>query len=301
MAPRCRWLKTTFLASGVVILLLAETGAVCAQAPTRTDRQDREETDSASSHPLVGTRAGEERDDNGLKMTLVWCPAGTFTMGSPESEEDRDDDERQRQIALPEGFWLGKYEVTQAEWKQVMGTTPWKEKERVQEGPRYAASFMKWGEMRVFLKRLTHQERQAGRLPERAEYTLPTEAQWEYACRAGTKTAFSFGESSEAIHDYAWFHRNAMLIDQKYAHEVGAKKPNAWGFHDLHGNVWEACLDVFEKKSPIEQEPLVSLRVYRGGAWYGDPYLCRSANRGWLSPDSHGDSLGFRVALIPGR
>lgn len=307
MVPRFRFLKTTFLASGVVIHLLAENRAVCAQAPPRTERQDREETDSASSHRLVGTRAGEERDDNGLEMKLVWCPAGTFTMGSPKSEKDRDKDEDQVQVTLTAGFWLGKYEVTQGEWERVMGTTPWKGEDYVKEGPRYAASDISWDDAMEFVKTLTAQERQAGRLPAGWEYTLPTEAQWEYACRAGSKTAFSFGDTETQLSDYAWWGGivgKGNAEKERYAHEVGGKKANAWGLHDLHGNVYEWCADGYAEKLPGGRDPLTaqaSHRVHRGGGWLNSPSQCRSAYRDWLAPDDRDRYLGFRVARSPVR
>lgn len=264
---------------------------------------DFTEANSASSRSLVGIRAGEERDDNGLKMKLVWCPPGTFTMGSPQSEQDRGDDEDQVQVILTQGFWLGKYEVTQGEWERVMGTTPWKEEEHVQEGPLFAASCLSWEDALEFLWKLTVQERQAKRLPEGWEYTLPTEAQWEYGCRAGATTAFSFGDSSDSLSDFAWWggdNGNGNTQSEQYAHEVGGRKPNSWGLHDMHGNVWEWCADGYELKLPGGCDPLVgeaSHRVLRGGGWLDDPSGCRSALRVWISPDDRCDNLGFRVAL----
>jgi len=272
------------------------------QSPISAGSVDRTVLGRIRGPAATGTRAGEERDDNGLQMKFVWCPAGTFTMGSPKSEKDRDTDEDQVQVTLTQGFWLGKYEVTQGEWQRVMGTTPWKGKDYWKEGPRYAASYISWDDAREFVKKLTAQERQAGRLPEGWEYTLPTEAQWEYACRAGTKTAYSFGDAETQLSDYAWWGGlvgNGNAEKEPYAHEVGGKKPNAWGLHDLHGNVWEWCLDGYKNKLPGGRDPLVaqaSRRVDRGGGWNDDPSRCRSACRGRSSPGNRNRSLGFRVA-----
>jgi formylglycine-generating enzyme required for sulfatase activity len=113
---------------------------------------------------LVGTHAGQVRDDNGLKMKLVWCPPGQFTMGSPEDEKDRSDDENEVPVTLTKGFWLGREEVTQAEWHRLMQTTPWIGKKDVKEGDSYPATFVNWGEAMKFCKKLTEQEHGAGRL-----------------------------------------------------------------------------------------------------------------------------------------
>ena len=278
----------------------------CGKPLEKPEEQAAGEKKTLPSPSLMGTRAGEERDDNGLEMKLVWCPAATFTMGSPKSELGRGEDEDQVQVTLTAGFWLGKYEVTQGEWERVMGTTPWKGEEWVKKGPRYAASYVSWEDAMEFVKKLTAQERQAGRLPAGWEYTLPTEAQWEYACRAGSKTAFSFGDMATQLSDYAWWGGligNGNTEKERYAHEVGGKKANAWGLHDLPGNVWEWCADGYAEKLPGGRDPLIaqaSRRVNRGGGWSGSPSRCRSACRGGNSPD-YRFYLGFRVARSPVR
>jgi formylglycine-generating enzyme required for sulfatase activity len=303
-------LKTTFLASCIVILLLAETGAVCAQARPQTDGQNTGQVSFATSDPFVGTSAGEERDDNGLKLKLVWCPSGTFTMGSPKSEKGREDKEDQVQVTLTRGFWIGKYEVTQDEWARVMGTAPWKDQAYVHERPQSPACYITWDDAREFVRKFTEQERRGGRLPEGWEYTLPTEAQWEYACRAGTKTAFSFGDAEALLSDYAWWgglFGNGNAGKEQYAHEVGGKKPNAWGLHDLHGNVWEWCadgMDPYDNKLTGGRDPFIAeglWRVNRGGGWYYEPAECRSARRGCDAPEYCNSNLGFRLARSPVR
>jgi sulfatase modifying factor 1 len=250
----------------------------------------------------AGTRAGEERDDNGLEMKLVWCPPGEFTMGSPESEQGRGEYyEDQVQVSLTSGFWLGKHEVTQEVWKRVMGTTPWKEECEVKQGPRYPATCISWDNAMEFALQLTDREREAGRLPSGWTYTLPTEAQWEYACRAGTQTSYSFGNKAARLREYAWWGGqldSGSVGRDRYPHEVGLKKPNAWGLHDMHGNVWEWCRDWFTDELTGGQDPeshaTGKYRVHRGGSWYSDSVECRSAHREWYSPDDC--ELGFRVA-----
>jgi formylglycine-generating enzyme required for sulfatase activity len=248
-----------------------------------------------------GSRAGEERDDNGLKMKFVWCPPGQFTMGSPETEQGRGDDEDQVQVKLTKGFWIGKYDVTQGEWERVMGTTPWKGEEYVKEGSRYAATYVSWQDATEFVAKLTTQERQAGRLPVGWRYTLPTEAQWEYACRAGTQTAYGFGDDASRLSDYAWVEDNADYANEEYAHEVGLKMPNAWGLYDTHGNVWEWCRDWYQQTMPggvdPEQTTQASRRVLRGGSWFHPPVDCRSAGRlrFYGGPGFRISYVGFRV------
>jgi len=259
--------------------------------------------ESPAAARIDGTRPGEEWSDNSLNMPFRWCPPGKFLMGSPVNEEGRDDDEDQVQVTLTRGFWLGKYTVTQAEWQQVMGSKPWKRKEWVKEDPRCPATYVSWEDAMEFCRKLTERERQAGRLPEGWEYTLPSEAQWEYACRAGTTTAYHFGDDASLLRDYAWFDDNAYDIGEKYAHEVGQKKPNARGLHDMHGNVWEWCQDVYQEKLPGGTNPVVddggSGRVDRGGSWLSHPGHCRSAARLSGSPENRRSYLGFRLARVP--
>ena len=258
-----------------------------------------------------GQKAGETRNDNGFKMTLVWCPSGNFTMGSPKSENDREHDEDQVQVRLTKGFWLGQTEITQGQWKTIMGTTPWKGVDHVKEGSNYPATYVSWEDATAFCKKLTEQERKAGRLPEDWEYTLPTEAQWEYACRAGTTTAYSFGNNDSKIGDYAWYGWNVgdgNTKEEQYAHAVGTKRPNPWGLSDMHGNVYEWCRDWYADKHPGGRDPEVtaegssSSRVIRGGSWVSFSRYCRSADRDWYIPSNHREVfLGFRVARVLSR
>ena len=149
---------------------------------------------------------------------------------------------------------------------------------------------------------MTARESQVGRLPDGYVYALPTEAQWEYACRAGTTTAYSFGDDPSVLGEYAWYVKNALEPGERYAHRVGLKKPNPWGFYDLHGNAWQWCRDFYAEKLPGGTDPLVgngSFHVPRGGCWFLNAQCCRSAYRPDNAPGLCSDRLGFRVALVP--
>jgi sulfatase modifying factor 1 len=236
-------------------------------------------------------------------MTFKGIPAGTFTMGSPESEAGREDDESQHQVTISKPFYMQTTEVTRGQWKAVMGTEPWKGEKYVKEGANYAATYVSWDDAVAYCKKLSEKEGKT--------YRLPTEAEWEYACRAGTETRWSFGDDEKVLGDYAWYNENAYdIVSERYAHQVGLKKPNAFGLYDMHGNVLEWCHDYYEvdyyKQSP-ENDPAGgkgsaypssgSNRVMRGGSFYNHPAThTRSARRHKSFPDK--GSLprhGFRV------
>ncbi len=272
---------------------------------------DSARTPGSKGGPLEGTKVGQERNDNGLQMTILWITTGTFVMGSPKEEEERSlEKEDQVNVTLTKGFWLGKYEVTQAEWYALMRSQPWKGAlfaAEIKEGDDIPVVNVDWHMAREFCSKLTERERNAGRLPDAWEYTLPTEAQWEYACRAGTTTRYSFGDEVPKLPEYAWFEDNANDVGETYAHRVGQKKPNPWGLFDMHGNVFELCRDEFSKTLPGGIDPIYRSEnphsdvgiVFRGGSWYSFEFKCRSAartNNGALRLSSY---LGFRVALVP--
>jgi formylglycine-generating enzyme required for sulfatase activity len=273
-----------------------------------------------AADPMRGKAPGEVRDDNGLKMKLVRCSPGFVTMEEVEIVEEpvttEDEDEAAPKtrrvekitpvkVLLTRGYWLGKYEVTQSEWKQVMKTDPWKGQNFTKEGADYPATFVSWNDAVDFCRKMTEQERQAGRLSNDWEYTLPTEAQWERACRARTETKFSFGDDESKLGEYAWFSENAFNAGEQYAHQVGQKKANPWDLCDMHGNVWEWCRDIYTEKLPGGRDPEVkpnektsaSFRVYRGGGWSVVAAFCRSGCRNGDRPGFRRVSLGFRVAL----
>jgi formylglycine-generating enzyme required for sulfatase activity len=218
-------------------------------------------------------------------------------------------------VELTRGFWIGKYEVTQAQWEEVMGTKPWAGKSfledigRSKEGPNFPAVYMKWDEATEFCAKLTEREQKAGRLRHREAYVLPTEAQWEYACRAGTKTLFSFGDDVRQLGDYAWFgaYYRGNAAQEPWAHEVGQKKPNPWGLYDMHGNLHEWCSDYYEDKVAGGKDPngpeSGARRVFKGGSYYGEASACRSTMRGGWPPLPDWETtawhdVGFRVAIV---
>ncbi len=232
-------------------------------------------------------KAGQTRSvdlGGGVTLELVWIPPGDFTMGSPAGEENRDDDETQHRVALTKGFWLGKYEVTQAQWKAVMGNNPSHFK-----GDDLPVEQVSWDDCQAFVKKLNTKGQ--------GTFRLPTEAEWEYACRAGSTTAYCFGDSSSTLSRYGWYSGNS---DWK-THSVGGKSANAWGLYDMHGNVWEWCQDWYgDYPSGSVTDPTGpssgSRRVFRGGSWFDAPRLCRSANRSRSVPGGWHCSLGFRLA-----
>jgi formylglycine-generating enzyme required for sulfatase activity len=263
---------------------------------------------------MIGKEPGQTRDDNGLKLKVVWFPPGEFTRERPRSAARRVNGEDRVAVTLTTGIWLGKFEVTQAEWKQVMTAEPWNDKaitedegdEFTKAGDDYPATFVNWNDAMEFCRRLTDRERQAGRLPEGWEYTLPTDAQWEYACRAGTNNTFSFGDDESQLGEYAWYVGNLGKTGQQYAHQVGRKKPNAWGLHDMHGNVWEWCRDWYLENPPGGRDPETKkrpgqykCRATRGGSWSGAARFCQSVVSFGGDQEFRGSEQGFRVALSP--
>lgn len=243
---------------------------------------------------------------NGVKIELLQIPAGTFTMGSPSSEKNHQSDEEQVRVRITKPFYLGKTEVTQAQWKAVMGSNP-----SSLRGDNLPVERVSWNDAMEFCEKLTKRERAAGRLPRGWKYTLPTEAQWEYACRAGTTTRFSFGNSDEDLFRYANFADKNSVFSWKDASQddgfietspVGFFRPNAWGLYDMHGNVWEWCADWYANSLSGGDNPtgskFGSSRVNRGGGWGYGAQDCRSAFRYYLSPDFCSDYLGFRLAAV---
>ena len=238
----------------------------------------------------------------GVSMKLVKIPAGTFMMGSPAGEKDRFSDEGpQHKVTLTKPFYMGVYEVTQEQYEAITGKNPWKGEIYAKENPAHAASYISWDDAVAFCKALS---RKTGK-----DVRLPTEAEWEYACRAGTATRFSHGDDGDysQLGDYAWYNANAWDKGEQYAHAVGRKKPNAFGLYDMHGNVWEWCSDYWGEKyanadARDPQGPASgSARVLRGGSWGSAPLCCRSASRNWDNPDLRFYNVGFRVAVSSGR
>ncbi len=242
----------------------------------------------------------EKQITNSIGMKFALIPAGKFTMGSPPDERLRFDNEKQVSVTLTRAFYLGTTEVTQFQWQSVMGTRPWIGKEYVKEGKDYPATYVSWKDAVAFCKKLTEVERRAGRLPTGWEYRLPTEAQWEYACRAGSTKAYGIDDGS-SFRDYAW--HDGTVKGEKYAHQVGQKRANAYGLHDMHGNLWEWCQDYYIEALPGGTDPQGpsegAFRICRGGGWFDTDWACRSARRQWYMSGSRFNFLGFRVSRVP--
>jgi formylglycine-generating enzyme required for sulfatase activity len=218
-------------------------------------------------------------------MTLVWVPPGTFQMGNSNEKPIHP-------VELTKGFYLGKYPVTNEQYAKFLATRPmgieapryWDDRKFNQ--PQQPVVGVTWKDATAFCRWI------GGR--------LPTEAEWEYACRAGSLHEYCFGDDEKLLYDYAWFKQNS----ERQTQPVGGKLPNAWGLHDMHGNVWEWCKDPYERtyysRSPAQDPPgpySGSFHVFRGGSWSSVPRRVRCARRSYASPDYRGDDLGFRLVL----
>ena len=232
---------------------------------------------------------------NGTEYAFRWCPPGTFLMGSPEDEESRYEDETRHEVTLAHGFWMLETPVTQAMWQSVMGDTP-----SYFKGDDLPVECVSWNACQDFCGKLS---RKLG-----LKLHLPTEAQWEYACRAGSTTPFSFGETLNGTEancngNYPYGTDEKGLYVEKTT-PVRSYAPNAWGLYDMHGNVWEWCEDrhgdypTNAVSDPIGSDGGMNC-VGRGGSWRNDAECCRSAFRGYDSPGFRSCLLGFRVVACP--
>jgi sulfatase modifying factor 1 len=232
---------------------------------------------------------------NSIGMKFVWIPPGTFLMGSPKEEEGREDNETQHKVTLSKGFYMGVSLVTQEQWQAVMGNNP-SEFEGEKNLPVERVS---WDMCQEFIKKLRDKDKKF--------YRLPTEAEWEYSCRAGTTTPFHFGETistQQANYDGNFVYGNGNKgVFREKTMPVNTFPGNAWGLHDMHGNVWEWCQDwhsnypkndVVDPQGPGKGEG----RVLRGGGWYENPRRCRSAYRDWYIPNHRNYNCGLRVCFF---
>jgi formylglycine-generating enzyme required for sulfatase activity len=240
--------------------------------------------------------------ENSIGMKFVLIPGGSFLMGSPPDEEGRDDDEHQHEVTLSRDFYLGVYEVTQAQYEAVLEENlSYFQGTQVpgEDNSQYPVDSVSWEDATEFCRRLTELsgEKKANR-----RYRLPTEAEWEYACRAKsrTPTRYSFGIHDNQLGAHAWYDANS----KKMTHVVGGKRPNKFGLYDMHGNVYEWCSDWYDENyydnspdtDPTGPESGTE-RVIRGGCWYREPYFVRSADRSSNNPINRFSGDGFRVLL----
>lgn len=240
-------------------------------------------SDCGSNKLKEGRKAGERKviKVNGLEFAFRWCPPGKFAMGSPEDEDHRSSDERQHDVTLTKGFWMMETEVTQEQWKMVMENNP-----SHFEGDDLPVETVTFDSCQSFCEKCS----QLG-LP----VQLPTEAQWEYACRAGTTGAYA-GDLDEM----AWYDKDNWGGN---THQGGKKTPNAWGLYDMHGNVREWCTDWYgdypygSVKDPVGSSTS-TYHIYRGGSWDDPDYRCRSAHREDIYPTSANSEIGFRCIIV---
>jgi formylglycine-generating enzyme required for sulfatase activity len=246
----------------------------------------RVEQDTDSERDKVTSRGKEEREKlanegNSIGMKFVLIPAGEFEMGSEEALTEQP----VHRVKIPNPFYLGIYPVTQREWKALMGTDPayFKGEDRPVES-------VSWNDVQEFIKNLNAREGTA-------TYRLPTEAEWECACRAGTATRYSFGESVSNLGEYAWYSANS----DAQTHPVGQKKPNHWGLHDMHGNVYEWVQDTWHSsytgapRDGSAWEGSAAVRVMRDGGWCSDAANCRATYRFGYDQSYRNFNLGFRL------
>jgi formylglycine-generating enzyme required for sulfatase activity len=277
----------------------SEAGSLGGSSPSKstitvpaTDTDGREDARSlALTTESLGPKQGETKSFNlggGVELEFVWIPGGTFQMGSHSFEEDRDDDEGPVHTVELDGFWMGKTEVTQEQYERITGSNPSSFK-----GSRNPVETVSWNMATAFCEKLSQKTGNT--------FTLPTEAQWEYACRAGSSARYSFGDSDSTLGDYAWYSSNSG----HQTHPVGQKQANKFGLYDMHGNVWEWCRDWYAedyyssipRKNPENTAPGED-RVLRGGSRGYHKEFCRSAYRVWGSPSYTHSGFGFRVVFV---
>jgi formylglycine-generating enzyme required for sulfatase activity len=233
---------------------------------------------------------------------FIQIPAGTFLMGTSDSEKSWLEGQKQwtrfeecerpiRKVTLTKPFLIGKYEVTQKQWSEVMSNNP-----SAFKGDELPVESVSWDDVQQFINKLNAKSD--------GKFRLPTEAEWEYACRAGSTNFYGAGKDREEVGptnlvDYAWHRSNS----DNRTHLVGTRKPNAWELHDLHGNVWEWCRDWFNPdfykkapaRDPVNDQPAVE-RVMRGGSWFLEAHTLRSAYRSGQLPSARSQYVGFRLA-----
>ena len=311
-----------FLLLTLLFVLGCNTSTATKQEPASPDSKRQQapvegahrSLGSSAPNQVAGERGEANRSDttkpgktftNSVGMKLVSIPAGEFKMVSGKSaaeiaklfdskEEYFKNEHPQHTVRLSKGFYMATTEVTQGQFEAVMGTTPWKGEAYAKENAEHAASYIDWNDATEYCVRLSKKE---GR-----KYRLPTEAEWEYACRGGSTTAYSFGDDASGLRDYAWFHGNTFDAGEQYAHQVGQKRANSFGLYDMHGNVYEWCSDWYDEdyygKSPSvdpKGPTSGSSRVLRGGSWGYNAQFCRSAYRYRSTPSYRHGSPGFRL------
>ncbi len=277
----------------VVIAVVATFVSLTAVCGEKKEKETGKETvaDNAKKNRPDPAAKSRKKITNSIGMEFVYIePSGDngFMMGSALTEKNRDSDEKQHEVILTKGCYLQTTEVTQKQWKAVMGANP-----SYFKRDDLPVDSVSWHDAQEFIKKLNEKEGTN-------KYRLPTEAEWEYACRAETKTAYYWGDTMDG--KYCWYASNS---DRK-THPVGTREPNAWGLHDMSGNVWEWCQDWHDEdyydnspgKDP-QGPPNGKRRALRGGSWFNIPWQCRPVFRGGINPVIADKSVGFRIARDP--
>ena len=266
-----------------VLSTSTQPGAVSESTDPISSQQSEVEPEVSQT---PASSSNQKTSTNSIGMEFVLIPVGEFKMGSPSGEGGRDDDEGPlHTVNIEKAYYLGKYEVTQKQWREVMGNNPSRFK-----GDDLPVERVSWNDVQEFIEKLNEKE---GTI----KYRLPSEAEWEYAARAGTTTRYSFGDSESRLGEYAWYDDNSG----SKTHTVGQKKPNPWGLYDMHGNVWEWTQDWYHsdyKGAPTDGSAWEigggSNRVFRGGSWDREAQACRLAYRNYFEAP-YGSYLGFRL------
>lgn len=232
---------------------------------------------------LEGIRLGngtiQKKISNSIGMSFVYIRPGSFARNGSTTTHTR-------------GYYMQTSEVTQGQWERIMGNRPWSGKEYVRADKNNPAVYISWNDCKEFIQKLNQKEGTD-------KYRLPTEAEWEFAARGGSSSAYCFGDNENQLGDYAWYDKNTWGVGEKYAHGVALKRANKYGLYDMHGNVWEWCEDPDGKDlagNTADKSSGLAKRVHRGGSWYYSASRCRSAIRYSLSPEYRYFSLGFRLS-----
>jgi formylglycine-generating enzyme required for sulfatase activity/serine/threonine protein kinase len=281
-----------FLTAGLILFVF---GLIMLSVLGGDERRNQKSAVAENAGPVVEPKAGDREEFkiySELKVELRWCPPtgeGGFMMGSPTTEADRGDDEQQHKVVLSKGFWMMETEVTQGLWQAVMGENP----SSFKKGDNYPVENVSWEDCQEFISRVNAR----GNLPKGLKAALPTEAQWEYACRAGTRGAYAGDLAS-----MGWYEINSGGT----THPVGQKQANAWGLYDMHGNLWEWCADWYDNgyydtavadRDPKGPGAFSQDRVLRGGGCNAAAWCCRSTFRDRSEPSLRHFSRGFRLSL----
>lgn len=311
MSTRREFLQEAFSAAA----LLGGLGpGACAREVEQPAASAQGAAPGSRDFAFAGRGAGERREIEGLQVR--WCPAGRFIMGSPPQEPGRRPDEAQVEVTLTRGFWMGAFEVTQGDWTRLVGAFP--DRPPTPEfgrGPDFPVYWVSFTEAEYFCRSATERAQRTGDLPEGWEIRIPTEAEWEYACRAGTLGPTAFGERM-GRHQANFLGEESGADGEpppaRRAVAVGGYPANPWGIHDMHGNIFEWCRDWYHTRLPGGRDPdLYHLqgvpngdgsysRVRRGGAWNDPAWACRSACRLRYEPHRRSDHIGFRIVAAQG-